>query len=255
MDYYWRMCWQLNKVAARGWIVIVSEAPASWIWWIYTGLCKEDAEFKKTVCNCSRGVTEAGGSFLHLENWPTKSTRRGCTVKCKSTAQKVSLRKHFQICTTMQTEMISVFPLNECSQMLWFYCTSQWNKTERQSSNLSSLVTLHQLFGKEKKKVLECLRYLSEAFLSRCTEERNRCSWTHGLASARMASSGPVKSLTSEQGLASSGQSYVKWFVRAGAASHAAREVLPAVSCFPRPAAASINRTYWLLFQRLWFIL
>lgn len=152
MDYYWRMCWQLNKVAARGWIVIVSEAPASWIWRIYTGLCKEDAEFKKTVCNCSRGVTEAGGSFLHLENWPTKSTRRGCTVKCKSTAQKVSLRKHFQICTTMQTEMISVFPLNECSQMLWFYCTSQWNKTERQSSNLSSLVTLHQLFGKEKKK-------------------------------------------------------------------------------------------------------
>lgn len=99
----------------------------------------------------AEGLQKLEAAF-YIGNWPTKSTRRGCTVKCKSTAQKVSLRKHFQICTTMQTEMISVFPLNECSQMLWFYCTSQWNKTERQSSNLSSLVTLHQLFGKEKKK-------------------------------------------------------------------------------------------------------
>lgn len=99
----------------------------------------------------AEGLQKLEAAF-YIWNWPTKSTQRGCTVKCKSTAQKVSLRKHIQICTTMQTEMISVFPLNECSQMLWFYSTSQWNKTERQSSNLSSLVTLHQLFGKEKKK-------------------------------------------------------------------------------------------------------
>lgn len=166
MDYYWRMCWQCTKTAARGWIVIDSETPASWIWWIYTGLCKEDAEFKKSVCNCSRRVTEAGDSFLCLENWPTKSTGRGCTVKCKSTTQKFSLWKQIQICTTMQTEMISVFPLNECSQILWFYCTSQQNKTERQSSNFSSLVILHWLFGGGGKgKVLECLHCLMPSCL------------------------------------------------------------------------------------------
>lgn len=254
MGYYWRMCWQCTKATARGWIVIDSETPASWIWWIYTGLCKEDAEFKKTVCNWSRRVTEAGDRFLCLENQPTKSTGRGCTVKCKSTTQKFSLWKQIQIGTTMQTEMISVFHLNECSQILWFYCTSQQNKTEKQSSNRSNLVILHWLFG-GKKKVLECPHYLSEAFLLRCTEERNRCSWTHGLANARMASSGPVMSLTSEWSLTSSGQSYVKWFVHASVGGHTAQEVLTAESCFPRPAAASITRTHRLLFQRLWFIL
>lgn len=145
--------------------------------------------------------------------------------------------------------MISVFPLNECSQILWFYCTSQRNKTEKQSSNCSSLVILHWLFG-GKKKVLECPHYLSEAFLLRCAEERNRCSWTHGLANARMASSGPVMSLTSEWSLASSGQSYVKWFVHASVGGHTAQEVLTAESCFPRPAAASVTRTHRLLFSK-----